>query len=87
MPPGADTGGPDGLSVVLIPGGAGPISNGDDDHQPTPAVSCTSINARCATLGASGSTSALLVIEDAGRANASAKSARCRKLVLDLFIP
>jgi hypothetical protein len=67
--------------------GAGPISSADDDHQPMPAVSCTSINAHCETLGAGGSTANSLVTEAAGKPNANAKSGNCRKYLLDRFIP
>jgi hypothetical protein len=67
--------------------GAGPISSADDDHQPMPAVSCTSINARCATLGADASVATSLVIEDAGKANANAMIGKCRRQLADRLIP
>ncbi|HEY8622653.1 MAG TPA: hypothetical protein VIM74_02195, partial [Casimicrobiaceae bacterium] len=71
----------------MFTAGAGSISNAAEDHQPTPAVSCTSINAHCETLGAGGSTANLLGIEKAGKPNINAKSGNCRKYFLERFIP
>jgi hypothetical protein len=52
-----------------------------------PAVSCTSINARCATLGADASVATSLVIEDAGKANANAMIGKCRRQLADRLVP
>jgi hypothetical protein len=71
----------------LFTAAAGSNSNAAEDHQPIPAVSCTSINAHCETLGAGGTTDSSPVIENAGKPNANAKTGNRRKYLLDRFIP
>ena len=65
----------------------GSISSAAEDHQPIPAVSCTSINAHCKTLGAGGSTANSLVIENAGKPSTNAKIGSRETYWLDRFIP
>ena len=85
-----------GVADGSVASGQGAMSMAGDDHQPTPAVSCASINARCPVLGAGVSRAVSLsmierlFVEVAGKATAIiniASSHTCRRLLLVGFIP
>jgi hypothetical protein len=57
------------------------------DHQPIPAVSCTSINAHCDSLGAGESVVFPVVIDNAGKPSTNASNGSWRTDTLDRIFP
>jgi hypothetical protein len=71
----------------LFAASAGSKDSAGEDHQPIPAVSCTSINAHCESDGAGSSTAKSLVIENAGKPNANANIGNGPTYLPDRFVP